>query len=405
MKALTSIYLLQVILVGIVFLSLLALLLLNRKLGKKRLMAWGLFGMEIIMVVLVFKMKARPLEIEPTYLDKTPVNYSTLVEEARKRDFYIGAAVVNDSLFHHVAREHFNSVTPENATKWGYLVQKKQVNEYDFTGADSIVDHAIEYGLRVRGHVLVWGRAIDFFHKPDLSYILDKLSEEKKRDTLEYLVHNHIKTTLNHFRGRITTWDCVNEPLEVFSGKMDNNVLYKYLGKEYIANSFMWAHEIDPSVILFLNEQFNTYDSEKAMAFLELCRELVEDNVPVHGVAIQAHAMFTVPELEAFRKFLEELQKLGLKIEIAELDARLRLFAREEDPYQAQGDFFREFTRICLDIPAVEGITVWGIIDYPGFYDGLGVFSWHRPNNPLLFDTQLNPKPSYFGMLDAFMEK
>jgi endo-1,4-beta-xylanase len=157
-------------------------------------------------------------------------------------------------------------------------------------------------------------------------------------------------------------------------------------------------------VTLFLNEQFNTYDSEKAESFLDLCRELVDDEVPIHGVAIQAHAMFSIPELEAFREFLEQLRKMGLKIEIAEMDARLRLFAREKDPYQAQGDFFREFTRICLENPAVEGITVWGITD-PGWYNGLGVFSWHRPNDPLLFDPRLNPKPSYFGMLEALMER
>ena len=357
------------------------------------------------MIMLVFKLKANPLEIELTYLNQAASNNTTLAKEANKRDFYVGAAVVNDSLFHHVAKEHFNSVTPENATKWGAVVSKNNVTEYDFSTADSIVNHAIEHGLRVRGHVLVWGRAIDFFHKPDLSEILEDLDEEEIRDTLEYLVYNNIETMLNHFRGRISTWDCVNEPLEVFNGKLDNNTLFKYLGKEYIANSFRWAHEIDPSVTLFLNEQFNTYDSKKAKAFLVLCRGLIEDNVPIHGVAIQAHAMFTVPELEAFREFLEELRKLDLKIEIAEMDARLRLFTHEEDPYQAQGDFFREFTRICLENPAVEGITVWGIIDYPGFYDGLGVFRWHKPNNPLLFDTQLNPKPSYFGMLDALMEK
>jgi endo-1,4-beta-xylanase len=405
MKALTSIYLLQVVLIGVIFLSLLFLLIFNRKLGKKRLLTWGLFGVVILLIVLVFKLKARPLEIEKNYLDQAVIHTTTLADAASKRDFYVGAAVANDSLFHHVAKDHFNSVTPENALKWGWLVPKNRVTEYDFSSADSIVNYAIEHGLRVRGHVLVWGRAIDFFHSPDLSEILEDLNEDEIRDTLEYLVYNNIETVLNHFRGRISNWDCVNEPLEVFNGKLDNNILYRYLGKEYIANSFRWAYEIDPSVTLFLNEQFNTYDSKKALAFLDLCRELIEDKVPIHGVAIQAHAMFTVPELEAFREFLEELRKLDLKIEIAEMDARLRLFAQEEDPYQAQGDFFREFTRICLENPAVEGITVWGIIDYPGFYDGLGVFSWHRPNNPLLFDTQLNPKPSYFGMLDALMEQ
>ena len=404
MKALTSIYLLQLILVGIVFLSFLILLIFNKKLGKMRLRAWGIFGIEILLVVLVFVLKAKPIDIEQTYLDHTPGYTTTLVEEASKRDFYVGVAVGNDSLFHNMVMSHFNSVTPENATKWGWMVPKNRVTEYDFSTADSIVNYANDNGMRVRGHVLVWGRSIDYFHKPDLRKILEDLSEEQIRDTLEFLVHNHINTVLKHFRGRIPTWDCVNEPLEVFDGRMDDNILYKYLGSEYIANSFRWAHEVDPNVTLFLNEQFNTYDSEKAKSFLDLCRELVYDEVPIHGVAIQAHAMFSIPELEAFREFLEELQKMGLKIEIAEMDARLRLFAHEKDPYQAQGDFYREFTRICLENPAVEGITVWGITD-PGWYNGLGVFSWHRPNNPLLFDSQLNPKPSYFGMLEALMER
>jgi hypothetical protein len=76
MKALTYIYLLQVILIGILLLSLLTLLLFNRKLGKKRLLTWGLFGVEILLILLVFKLKARPLEIEKTYLDQS-INFNT----------------------------------------------------------------------------------------------------------------------------------------------------------------------------------------------------------------------------------------------------------------------------------------------------------------------------------------
>jgi endo-1,4-beta-xylanase len=404
MKALTYIYLLQLILGGIFFLSLLTLLIFNKKLGGKRLLVWGLFGIEILLILLVFKIKARPLEIEATYLDQPKSLNTSLAIEATKRDFYVGTSTGNDSLFRHMAIKHFNSITPENDTKWGRVVSKNDPTAYNFDTADSIVDFAIENGLRVRGHVLVWGRALDFFKSPDLSAILEDLSEEEIRDTLQFLINNNIKTMLNHFRGRIFTWDCVNEPLNVFNGGLDENTLYKYLGREYIANSFRRAHEVDPTVTLFLNEQFNTYDSDKALAFLELCRELIEDDVPIHGVAIQAHAMFTIPELEAFRAFLEEIQGLGLKIEIAEMDVRLRLFANQEDPYKAQGDFYKAFTKICLDIPAVKGITVWGIND-PGWYNNLGVFNWHRPNDPLLFDRMLNPKPSYFGMLEALMER
>jgi endo-1,4-beta-xylanase len=346
---------------------------------------------------------AKPMEIERSYLDKKSHPELSLGSAASNKGFYVGTAVRNDSLLHQVVAEHFNSITPENDLKWGRLVSKNRVTEYDFSTADSIVDYAISQGLRVRGHVLVWGRAIDFFRSPDLREVLQGLNNDQRSDTLNFLIKNHIQEVLTHFSGRIKNWDCVNEPLGVFNGKMDNNTLYEYLGKEYIANSFRWAHEIDPSVTLFLNEQFNTYDSEKAMAFLELCHELVEDYVPIHGVAIQAHAMFTIPEMDAFREFLGEIASMGLKIEIAEMDARLRLFANEKDPYKAQGDFYREFASICLANPAVEGITVWGIHD-PGWYNSLGVFNWHKPNNSLLFDNQLIPKPSYFGMLEALTQ-
>ncbi len=376
MKAISYIYSTQLILFGIVLLSLLLILIFGKKLGAKRRLAWGFFAIEIIVVVVSIKLLTKPMEIERSYLNQQSDPEITLATAASNRNFYVGTASGNDSLLYHIAAKHFNSITPENDLKWGKLVPKNRVTEYNFSRADSIVDYAISQGLRVRGHVLVWGRAIDFFRAPDLTEILKDLNEDQIRDTLNFLIHNNIKEVLTHFKGRIHNWDCVNEPLEVFNGNLDDNTFYKYLGKEYIANSFRWAHEIDPSVSLFLNEQFNTYDSDKAMAFLDLCQELVNDKVPIHGVAIQAHAMFTIPALEAFRAFLEEIRKMGLKIEIAEMDARLRLFANEEDPYQAQGDFFREFTRICLANHAVEGITVWGIDD-PGWYNSLGVFNWH----------------------------
>jgi energy-coupling factor transporter transmembrane protein EcfT len=117
MKALLYIYPVQLILFGLVLISLVLIVIFGKKLGKKRLLAWGLFGIEILIVLLVFKLKARPLVIEKTYLDQ-PISYSsTLADEASKRDFYVGAAVHNNSLFHHVAKDHLNSVTPDNALK------------------------------------------------------------------------------------------------------------------------------------------------------------------------------------------------------------------------------------------------------------------------------------------------
>jgi endo-1,4-beta-xylanase len=111
--------------------------------------------------------------------------------------------------------------------------------------------------------------------------------------------------------------------------------------------------------------------------------------------------MFTVPRLEPFRKFLKRISDLGLKIEITELDARLRLFGGHDDPYQAQGDFYEAFVPACLENPLCSGVTIWGLSDRHVWYDGLGVFKLHRPNESNLFDEKLSPKPAYQGLVNA----
>ena len=199
--------------------------------------------------------------------------------------------------------------------------------------------------------------------------------------------------------------DVVNEPLNVFDGGFDENLYYEHLGKEYIANSFRWAHEVDSEVELYLNEQFDQYDSEKANSFIKLVEELVKDKVPIHGVGIQAHAMFDIPRIEPFKAFIAKIAALGLKIEITELDARLRLFNSADDPYQAQGQFYQEFAAACLANPACTGVTVWGVSDKIDWYDNIGVFKLHQPNESTPFDTEMKAKPAYYGLLNALKQE
>jgi endo-1,4-beta-xylanase len=215
------------------------------------------------------------------------------------------------------------------------------------------------------------------------------------RDTLDYYIKKNIRIVLNHFKGRIKNWDCVNESLDVFKASYHNNIYHKYLGKEYIADAFRYAHEIDPDVELYLNEQFDEYDSEKALFFLEVVKELIEIKVPIHEVGILAHALFTIPDLEAFEWFIGELSALGLKREITELDARLRLFDDYEDPYKAQGDFYNQFITICIKNQACQGVTIWSLNDKINCYDKISVFNFYKPNLPNLFDEDMHKKPTY----------
>lgn len=403
MEALFFLFKLPIVLLVIAIVTLLVALVVPSRILRK-MWAWGLFILQVIVLVVVTWFHIQPKVYPKTYEGKYG-ELLNLAEQADRRNFYIGAAVTNEPEILELAKEHFNSVTPDNALKWGRLVDHKDLVSYDFSEADALVDFASRNQLRVRGHVLVWGRAADFFKSPDLRTILKDVPEADIPSKLEFYIKNNIETLLKRYRGKIAQWDCVNEPLEVFGGAFDTNIYYEYLGKDYIANAFRWAHEVDSEVELYLNEQFDEYDSEKAESFLKFVEELVEDGVPIDGVGIQAHAMFTVPRIEPFRKFLKAISDLGLKIEVTELDARLRLFGGHDDPYQAQGDFYEAFVAACLENPLCTGVTIWGVSDRHVWYDGIGVFKLHRPNASNLFDEQLTPKPAYQGLVNAFNKR
>lgn len=404
MEALVYLFPTQLALLFGVIATLAVVLLIPSRILKKKKWGWGVLAVGIIALGISFWYHTQEKIYPQTYLIEPPDSFQGLVDVAKERDFYIGAAMSNQLYSKENAKKYFNSVTPENALKWGKLIGK-DLRSYDFSKADSMVDFAFQNNLRIRGHVLVWGRAADFFKSPDLRALLKDVPNEYMPDTLESLIKTNISTVLNRYKGKISQWDVVNEPLNVFDGDFDHNIYYEYLGKEYIANSFQWAHETDPNIQLFLNEQFDHYESEKALSFLRLVGELVEDQVPIHGVGIQAHAMFTVPEIEPFREFIQKITDLGLKVELTELDARLRLFDSYDDPYEAQGDYFKEISTACLENPGCTGITVWGISDKADWYDNMSVFQMHKPNKSTLFDIEMNAKPAYYGLLDALKNR
>jgi len=112
---------------------------------------------------------------------------------------------------------------------------------------------------------------------------------------------------------------------------------------------------------------------------------------------VQAHNIFKTHDLDEFHQFAN----LGLLLEVTEFDARIRLFEDEDDPYQAQGEYTAAYVAACIENPACIGFTVWGLSDASTWFDFVPPFTWMRPNDPLLFDTELRPKPAYDGIRKA----
>lgn len=63
-----------------------------------------------------------------------------------------------------------------------------------------------------------------------------------------------------------------------------------------------------------------------------------------------------------------------MKVEITELDIRLLLLGNKDDPYAAQGLQYGGITKVCLDDPACNGLTLWGLTDEANWMDQIPLF-------------------------------
>lgn len=368
--------------------------------SPRRIVAGGLFAAEILILVGLYVYYLSPREYPRNYLSSAAPTV-TLAEAATAKDFYIGAAINKSTnpMYAQLVPSQFNSITPENATKWRRMLVDGQIGQYEFTEADAIVDYAVEKGVRVRGHTLVWGKFSGRTYPKALDKLIADAADPKAE--LRQVMRDHITTVLNHFRGRIKVWDCVNEPMSMDGPYLDKNIYLNTLGKDYIAEAFRIAHEVDPTLQLFLNEQFGNYTGEGVEVFIDLLEWLKSENVPIHGVGIQGHNIFKTHDLDAFRQFMKRVTDMGLLFEMTEFDARIRLFENADDPYQAQGDYTAAYAAACIENPRCIGFTVWGLSDGATWFDWVPPFSSMLPNDPLIFDKDLHPKPAVTGIVNA----
>lgn len=319
-------------------------------------------------------------------------------EVARQAHVFVGTIVNRDhgpaerALLAH----HFNATTPENEMKWGSIAPT--VGNYDFTDADAIASFALENDLRLRGHTLVWGR----LQLPqDLASQVAAAPDPAAR--LREIMAAHFETMATRYGDRVRIWDVVNEPLDVVSGAFDANLFYQTLGPGYVADAFTLAHALDPDAQLFLNEFLLTLPSPKADALVALVQQLRDAGVPVHGVGIQAHFFPGLPLVDpaALEAFLHRLGDLGVAVELTEVDVARWHFRNDPDPLARQGEFYGAIATACMNVPACSGMTMWGLVDSETWLDTFAPFDAFAPNEPLLFDAALTPKPAYFAVRDA----
>ena len=335
--------------------------------------------------------------------------------------FLVGAAVDRnlpageDPQAEALVKAQFNQVVAENCMK-GELIHP-EVNRYDWTDADRLVDWSQRNGMTLIGHCLVW------HSQPPKWMFTDETGKNVSRETLIGRMYSHIMTVVTRYRGKIKGWDVVNEAFED-DGSYRKTPYYNIIGPEYLALAFQFAHEADPDAELYYND-YSMSKPGKCEAVCQLVRQLKAKGIRIDAVGMQSHNGYNYPDYSDYEKSIEAFAAEGVKVMLTELDMNMLpnpkdfngaeisqnfKLMEQYNPYvkgldkKAQKLFNQRYLDLFRIVErhkdVISRVTFWGVNDGHTWLNDWPVKG--RTNYPMLFDRDYQAKPVVKDILKLF---
>jgi endo-1,4-beta-xylanase len=315
-----------------------------------------------------------------------------------------------------ITEKEFNVITAENCMKPMHILKEK--GQYDFEESDKFIQYAIDKGMTIVGHTLVWKNSA-----PDW-FFLDDEGNTVSRDLLIERMTDYIDTVVSRYKCKIAYWDVVNEAVDVFSddngakyAKLKATPWYDIIGDDYIEIAYRAAHKADPDCKLLYNN-YNMYQKEKVDFIIEMVKNLRNKGVAIHGIGSQAHMFMDSPKLNEIEYWLKRCGDEKIPLHVTEMDISALPnawkhrgasvednfeLAEEFNPYSENipqevleqhakryGDVFKLFIKYSDN---VERVTFWGVWDGNSWRNYNPMVG--RTDYPLLFDRSFEKKLAY----------
>lgn len=289
---------------------------------------------------------------------------------------------LSESAYKSIADSEFNLVVAENAMKWD--ATEPSQNSFSFGAGDQVASYAASTGKELYGHTLVWHSQMPGW------------TNNLSGTALESAMTNHVTRVATHYRGKVASWDVVNEAFGENGERRSDSPLQQKLGNGYIETAFRAARAADPTAKLCINDYNTDAINSKSTAIYNLVRDFKSRGVPIDCVGFQSHLIIgQVPS--TMQQNLQRFADLGVDVRITELDIRMQMPA-DSSKLATQAADYKKVFQICNAVTRCQGVTIWGITDkyswVPGVFSGQGA--------ALVWDDNYNKKPAYDAIASAF---
>lgn len=294
-----------------------------------------------------------------------------------------------DARYREALKRLCDVIVPMNDLKWEALRHDRA--GFDFSGADEIVAFAVANGQALRGHALLWGEAL-----PPWARAMSSRAEAERE------LVRHIEVVVDRYKGRIATWDVVNEVIAYDpqpDAPMRDTIWQRLLGPEHVEIAFRTAARVDPKARLVLNdfhfeEAVPGAAARRAVA-LGLLRRLKDKGIPVHGIGLQSHLYGDrAIDVPGVRRFAADLAALDVEIEITELDVidwKMPAITTERDRRAAE--LVATYLEAVTSARPPRAIVTWGLTDRYSWVHETFPRQDAAKARPLPLDDRYRPKP------------
>ncbi|MCR4580061.1 MAG: endo-1,4-beta-xylanase [Treponema sp.] len=363
---------------------------------------------------------------------------ANLYKLAQAHGFKLGAVIsaqsVTRSNYTEMVKADFNSITASNEFK-AYSLANQQLSMKSENGmpvmvyknADAIAQFAMENGIGVRGHVLVWDAYMpDWFFREGYTKTNSFVDRETMCKRLQYYIEEVVSHFETNYPGVVYCWDVVNEAVADGTNECkasdprhvrikrggSTNLFYEVIGPDYVELAFKYARDaankVNPNIKLFYND-YNTFYSGKRDAITQLINSINKEEKLCDGLGMQGYiggygqqaGCMNPNDIKLVREAIYHYASLGLEVQLTELALR----NYDKDQMAAHEIFYKDFFTMLAGINSADnirltGVSIWGLTDDPS---ALPSSYGYKMNGPFcgVYNAMLKKKGEYTSIVDA----